>query len=95
MPRCERKTAARTRRLPRLSQHRQFVESDGKLHRVTTLPEQFPGISPYVSEMGGVSDALRVRGVLMLKGLYLYGLSSCSESNVLYSMRFESVDKKM
>lgn len=41
-----------TRRLAWLSQHRQFVESDGKLHGVVTLSEQFPGISPYISENG-------------------------------------------
>lgn len=34
----------------RLSQHRQFVESNGKLHEVATLPEHFPGVSPYIGE---------------------------------------------
>lgn len=28
------------------------VESDGKLHGVANLSEQFPGISPYISENG-------------------------------------------
>lgn len=37
-----------------LAQHKQFVESNRKLHEVATLSEHFPGISPYprVNERG-------------------------------------------
>ena len=45
-------TVVLTRRLHQLSQHRHFVESDGKLQGVATLSEHFPGISPYISENG-------------------------------------------
>lgn len=33
-----------------LAQHKQFVESNRKLHEVATLSEHFPGISPYPRE---------------------------------------------
>lgn len=44
--------------------------------------------------MGGGSDTLWVRGVLMLKGLNLFGWASCYKSNVSYLTRTWQVQQQ-
>lgn len=81
-------------RLRQLSHHMQFVvESDGKLHGVANLSEQFPGISPYISENGGRGYVgyVWVRGVLMLKGLNPFVWSSFCKS-IYEVLRFYRYD---
>lgn len=77
---CTWKTVLLTRRLQQLSQHMQFVvESDEKLHGVTNLSAQFPGISPYISENGGLGYVW-VSGVLMPKGVKSICSSFCKSN---------------
>ena len=59
---CHTQAAVLANGLSHLSQHPPFVDSDRKLHKVTTLSERFPGISPYVSVMVRGRDALWVKG---------------------------------
>lgn len=57
------KTVVSARKLPPPSQHRQFVESETKLHGVMALSTRFPGISPYISENGRGGEVVGQRCV--------------------------------